>query len=76
MAIDWVNGFVIPLVEITVIGGVSITIIGFIIKAVSNAWNKSIKFFIKYKVKRTKYYLQVFQTSLHTHNHFGKMRIG
>jgi len=52
---DWVNGFIIPIIEIIFIGGISITILYFVGKGFLNAWNKSWKFIYTYKILKTKY---------------------
>lgn len=55
LAIDWFHGFIIPLIEITFLLG----IIGFILfyfgKAFHNAWSKSAKFILKYRIMRKPY---------------------
>ena len=52
---DWVNGFIIPLVEVVIIGGCILTVCGIIGKAIYNAWTKQTKFFFRYKILRKKY---------------------
>ena len=52
---DWVNGFIIPLVEIVVISGIILAILYFVFKGFRNAWQKQTKFFFRYKILRKKY---------------------
>jgi hypothetical protein len=56
MAINWVSGFIIPLVEIVFIGGISLYLIYVVGKAVHNAWTKGMKFVWKYKIPPKKEY--------------------
>jgi hypothetical protein len=56
MPIDWIKGFIIPIVELVFIGGISLYV-GYIVwKAVSNGWEKSMKFIWKYKIPPKKAY--------------------
>jgi hypothetical protein len=55
MAINWISGFIIPIIEIAFIGGIIAWISYVVIKAFHNAWEKSFKFFFKYKIMRKKY---------------------
>lgn len=52
---DWLNNFIIPIIEVVIIGGVFLTIAFFIGRAIWNAWSKSLKFIWKYKILRRKY---------------------
>jgi hypothetical protein len=55
MAIDWINGFIIPIIELTFIGGI-ILFVGFYVgKAFYNTYTKQAKFFFKYKIFRKQY---------------------
>jgi len=52
---EWINGFLIPIVEVTIIGGI-LTFIGYYFwRAFDSAWSKSVKFVFKYKLLRRKY---------------------
>ena len=53
--IDWVGGFIIPIIEVTIIGGIILTIGLFVGKGFWNAWSKQTKFFFKYKIFRRSY---------------------
>jgi hypothetical protein len=53
--VDWVNGLIIPVIQVAIIGGVIVTVLYFIGKAFWNAWSKQAKFFVKYKIMRKKY---------------------
>ena len=51
----FVDGFLIPLVEVVFIGGI-ISVIGFfVIKAFYNAWSKAGQFILKYKILKKPY---------------------
>jgi len=50
--VDWINGAIIPLVEITFFGGLFGWIAFVVGKAVHNGWTKSFKFVLKYKIGR------------------------
>ena len=52
---DWVKGFIIPLVEVVLIGGLVGWICWIVGKAVYNAWTKAGKFIFKYKIMRKPY---------------------
>jgi hypothetical protein len=52
---NWVGGFIIPIIEIVIIGGIVLTIAFFVVKGFHNAWTKQTKFFFKYKIKRKNY---------------------
>jgi hypothetical protein len=52
---EWVKGFLTPLIEIIFIGGFVLVISFYIIKGLNNAWQKSWKFIIKYSIFRKKY---------------------
>lgn len=53
--VDWVNGLIIPVIEISIIGGLIAFVGYFIFKAVYNAWSKEFKFYLRYKIMKTKY---------------------
>jgi hypothetical protein len=55
MAIDWMKGFIIPLIEIVFLFGIISFISFYTYKGFSNAWSKSWKFFFKYTIFRRKY---------------------
>lgn len=44
MAVDWLHGFIVPLIEITFILGIVLFICYFIGRAFYNAWSKSAKY--------------------------------
>lgn len=50
--VDWIKGFLIPLVEITVVGGIILYVAFIVTKAFSNGWRKSGKFFFRYALLR------------------------
>lgn len=52
---DWVNGFIIPLVEVTLLGGLGGWILFIVGKAFWNGWSKAGKFIWKYKIRRKAY---------------------
>lgn len=52
---DWVNGLIIPVVQVVFIGGIVGWIGWIIFKAFHNAWSKQTKFFFKYKIRRKSY---------------------
>jgi len=53
--VDWINGFIIPIITITFLGGLFSVFIFFIIYGFRNAWTKSWKFIWKYKIRRKEY---------------------
>jgi hypothetical protein len=53
--VEWISGFIVPLVEIVFIGGIILFVGFYVFKGVWNAWNKSIKFFWKYKIRKKPY---------------------
>lgn len=55
MAIDWMNGFIIPLIKIVFIGGIVCWIGFYVVKGFWNAWSKQTKFFFKFKIFRKSY---------------------
>ena len=52
---DWVNGFFIPLIEITFIVGIVGFFAFYFLKGIHNAWTKSAKFTWKYRIRRRSY---------------------
>jgi len=52
---EWINGFIIPLIEITFIFGIVGTILFFVLKGFNNAWTKSWRFVWKYKIRKKAY---------------------
>ena len=48
--VDWVNGFIIPLIEIVFIGGLILWVGYYVFKGLWNAWSKQTKFFFRYKM--------------------------
>lgn len=56
---DWVNGFIVPIVKVIFIIGFVGIIAFFVFKGFLNAWKKSLKFTIKYKIFRKKYPEQI-----------------
>lgn len=52
MAVDWMNNFVVPLIEVIFVVGIFAVILFFIVKAFRNAWLKAGKFWFKYKFMR------------------------
>jgi len=50
----FVTDILTPIVKVVLIGGFAGTILFFIIKAFYNAWSKSLKFFLRYKIFRKK----------------------
>ena len=52
---NWVKGFIIPLVEITLIGGLVGWICWIVGKAIHNGWTKAGKFIWRYKIRRKAY---------------------
>jgi hypothetical protein len=52
---DWLNGFFIPLIEITFIVGIVAYAGFYFIKGIRNAWTKSAKFTWKYRIMRRSY---------------------
>jgi hypothetical protein len=52
---NWLNGFFIPLIEITFILGIVGFLLFYIGRAVRITWKRSFKYFIKYKIFRNKY---------------------
>lgn len=53
--VDWVNGFILPIVELTFIGAIVITLGFIIIRGLWKYYTMSWKWFFKYKVFRNKY---------------------
>lgn len=53
--VEWIKGFIIPLVEIIFIGGIVGWVLWIVGKAFYNAYTKSFKFFWKYKIMRKQY---------------------
>ena len=52
---DWIKGFLIPIIECAIIGGI-IGFFGFYFgKAIYRAWSRKAKFFFKYKIMKKKY---------------------
>lgn len=56
MPIDWIKGFIIPVVELVFIGGIAGYFLFIIGKAFHNAWTKGMKFVWKYKIPPRKEY--------------------
>jgi len=52
---DWVKGFLIPLVEIVILGGILGWITFMFARALSNGWSKAGKFIWKYQIKKKPY---------------------
>ena len=52
---DWVNGFIVPLIEIIFLGGLLGWISFIVAKALHNGISKSGKFIWKYKIKKKNY---------------------
>jgi hypothetical protein len=55
MAIDWMNGFIIPLIKLVFIIGIFSFIFYYVGKAFYNAYTKSFKFFVKYSILKKDY---------------------
>jgi len=55
MAIDWLHGFFVPLIEIIFIGGIICGVSYWIGKGFWNAWSKSAKFFWKFRIMKKAY---------------------
>lgn len=55
MAIQWLKGFIVPLVQIIFLGGIIIFIIYVIARASYRTWKKQTKFFVKYSILRNQY---------------------
>jgi len=53
--VDWINGFLIPLIEIIFIGGIVGWISYIVGKALHNGWTKSFKFIWKFRIRRKSY---------------------
>jgi len=53
--VDWVNGFIIPLIEIIFLGGIMGFVCFILIKAFHNGWTKKWKFEWKYKIGKKPY---------------------
>jgi hypothetical protein len=53
--VDWVNGFIIPTIEVTLIGGIVGGIAYIVGKAFYNGWSKAGKFIWKYKIRKKAY---------------------
>jgi hypothetical protein len=52
---EWMKGFIIPLIEITFIIGILGWVGFYVFKGFYNAWSKSLKYFIKYKIMKRSY---------------------
>lgn len=55
MAIDWINGFLIPIIKLTIYGGMILVAGYFLFKGLHNAWTKQLKFIWKYKIRKKPY---------------------
>lgn len=55
MAIDWVKGFFIPIIELVIIGGLIIFILFVVIRASLHYYNTRLRWFLKYSIMRKKY---------------------
>jgi len=53
--VEWWNGFIVPLVEIIILGALAGTVIFFVVKGFRNAYTKSWKFVWKYKIRKKTY---------------------
>jgi len=52
---EWVRGFLTPLIKVLFIGGIFGGIGFFVIKSFNNAWSKQWKFIFKYKIRGKPY---------------------
>lgn len=55
MATDWLNGFIVPIIELTFVGGIILTILFIVIRALRKVYLTKWLWFLKYSVLRNKY---------------------
>ena len=59
--IDWASGIIIPLVETIVVLSFISFITFIVVRAVLKTWQRKIKWFVKYSIKRTAYPIETMQ---------------
>ena len=52
---DWIKQFIAPIIEIIFIGGILSFIGYYVFRAFYNAWTKSWKYVLKYRIKKNPY---------------------
>jgi len=52
---EWVSGFLTPLIKVIFIGGFIGAVFYYVIKGFHNAWTKSWKFVLRYKIRKRSY---------------------
>ena len=53
--VEWVRDLIAPIIKVIFIGGFVGAILFYVIRAFYNAWSRSWKFFLKYKIMRKPY---------------------